>query len=62
MTGMGYNHDEPITTEQATLISLLNRQGFWPPSFSTKAEKLAWLEMNRWRVERGSSPPGDSAA
>lgn len=52
MTGMGHNHEEPLTMEQATLISLLNRKGFWAPNFSTRQERLAWLEENRWRVER----------
>lgn len=54
MSSMGHNHEEPLTVEQATLLTLLQNRGIWPPSFATRAETLAWLEKNRWYVERPS--------
>lgn len=51
MSGMGHNHEAPFTVEQATILTLLQNRGIWPPNFLSKAQKIAWLEQNRWRVE-----------
>jgi hypothetical protein len=60
MSGMGHNHEAPYTVEQATLLTLLQNKGFWPPSFGTRNEKLAWLEQNRWRVDPDAKRPAAS--